>query len=124
MDELDGRPPGSSADRKRNLMPSYALQWQAMRLARDSGCRSYDLFGIPPRDDAAHPMHGLYRFKTGFGGTIFNRLGCWDVALRPLLYGAYRIAESLRGAYFRRWRKRLAGAGAARAAASISASRR
>jgi lipid II:glycine glycyltransferase (peptidoglycan interpeptide bridge formation enzyme) len=98
---------GASADRKRNLMASYALQWQAMRLARDQGCRTYDLFGIPPRDDPAHPMHGLYRFKTGFGGTILNRLGCYDAALLPAGYRIYRLAEALRSLYFRRWRKRL-----------------
>ena len=98
---------GASADRKRNLMPSYALQWQAMRLARERGCSTYDLFGIPPHDDPSHPMHGLFRFKTGFGGAILNRLGCWDVALMPAAYRAYRAAETVRGAYFRRWRKWL-----------------
>lgn len=98
---------GASADRKRNLMPSYALQWQAMRLARERGCRTYDLFGIPPHDDPSHPMHGLFRFKTGFGGAILNRLGCWDVALMPAAYRAYRAAETVRGAYFRRWRRWL-----------------
>jgi lipid II:glycine glycyltransferase (peptidoglycan interpeptide bridge formation enzyme) len=98
---------GASADRKRNLMPSYGLQWQAMRLARERGCRSYDLFGIPPRDDPAHPMHGLYRFKTGFGGTILNRLGCYDVAFHPGGYRIYRAAEALRSFYYRRWRKGL-----------------
>jgi lipid II:glycine glycyltransferase (peptidoglycan interpeptide bridge formation enzyme) len=100
---------GASSDRKRNLMPSYALQWRAIQLARERGCRFYDLFGIPPSDDPSHPMHGLFRFKTGFGGRIVNRPGCYDVALRPLLYKAYRSAEGLRESYYRRWRKRLIG---------------
>jgi lipid II:glycine glycyltransferase (peptidoglycan interpeptide bridge formation enzyme) len=97
---------GASSDRKRNLMPSYGLQWSAIQLAREQGCRFYDLFGIPPSDDPQHPMHGLLRFKTGFGGRVVNRPGCYDVALRPLLYRLYRGAERLRGAYYRRWRKR------------------
>jgi hypothetical protein len=98
---------GASSDRKRNLMPSYGLQWRAIQLAREHGCRFYDLFGIPPSDDPRHPMHGLFRFKTGFGGRIINRPGCYDMALRPLPYRLYRGAERLRSAYYRRWRKRL-----------------
>jgi lipid II:glycine glycyltransferase (peptidoglycan interpeptide bridge formation enzyme) len=98
---------GASSNRKRNLMPSYALQWRAVRLARERGCRFYDLFGVPPSDDPRHPMHGLFRFKTGFGGRVVNRPGCYDVALRPLLYRLYRGAEGLRSAYYLEWRKRL-----------------
>ena len=98
---------GASSDRKRNLMPSYGLQWRAIRLARERGCLFYDLFGIPPSEDPRHPMHGLFRFKTGFGGRVLNRPGCYDVALRPLPYRLYSGAEGLRRAYYRRWRKRL-----------------
>ena len=98
---------GASSDRKRNLMPGYALQWRAILLAKKRGCRCYDLFGIPPDDDPEHPMHGLFRFKTGFGGQVINRLGCYDLSFRPLLYRLYRLAEALRAFYFRRWRKRL-----------------
>jgi lipid II:glycine glycyltransferase (peptidoglycan interpeptide bridge formation enzyme) len=98
---------GASSDRKRNLMPAYALQWEAMRMARRAGCLSYDLFGIPPADDPAHPMHGLYRFKTGFGGRLLHRLGCWDAPFRPAGYQAYRLAERGREWYYRRLRKKL-----------------
>lgn len=73
---------GASGGRKRNLMPTYALQWQAMRLARDEGCTEYDLYGIPPRPDEGHAMHGLYQFKTGFSPRIVERWGTWDVPYR------------------------------------------
>ena len=96
---------GASSTRGRNLMFTYALQWRAIRLARERGCTLYDLFGIPPGDDPGHPMHGLWRFKTGFGGRILNRLGCWDLPLAGLLYSGYRGAESLRAWYYRRHRK-------------------
>jgi lipid II:glycine glycyltransferase (peptidoglycan interpeptide bridge formation enzyme) len=96
---------GASSDAKRNLMPAYALQWEAIRLARRRGCLTYDLFGIPPSPDPAHPMHGLYRFKTGFGGRIVNRPGCWDYPYRRAGYAAYAVAERVRAWYFRRFRK-------------------
>jgi lipid II:glycine glycyltransferase (peptidoglycan interpeptide bridge formation enzyme) len=98
---------GASSDLKRNLMPAYGLQWEAIRLARRRGCRTYDLFGIPPSSDPGHPMHGLYRFKTGFGGREVHRPGCWDVPYRPLAYAAYAVAERSRAWYYRRLRKAL-----------------
>ncbi len=97
---------GASGNRKRNLMPAYALQWKAMEAARKAGCSRYDLFGIPPADDPSHPMHGLYRFKTGFGGDIVHRPGCWDHTLRPLRAGVYRNLEKVRRWYFLEYRKR------------------
>jgi lipid II:glycine glycyltransferase (peptidoglycan interpeptide bridge formation enzyme) len=96
---------GASSDAKRNLMPAYALQWEAIRLVRRRGCRTYDLFGIPPSPDPAHPMHGLYRFKTGFGGRIVNRPGCWDYPYSRPGYTAYALAERARSWYYRRFRK-------------------
>ena len=99
-------PYGASSDRHRGLMPNYLLQWQGIRMARERGCLSYDFCGIPPSDDPSHPMHGLYRFKTGFGGTIVHRPGCWDVALAPVRAAVYRRAEALRDLYYKRLRKR------------------
>lgn len=87
---------GASANIKRNLMAPYALQWKAMQDAKASGCVLYDLFGIPPTDDPNHPMAGLYRFKTGFGGKIIHRPGSWDYAYKPLLCGLFNAAERYR----------------------------
>jgi lipid II:glycine glycyltransferase (peptidoglycan interpeptide bridge formation enzyme) len=98
---------GASSDAKRSLMPAYALQWAAIRAAKASGCSEYDFYGIPPTDDPAHAMAGLYRFKTGFGGEVVHRAGSWDYPLRHLLYGGFRLAEAARGWYYKDLRKRL-----------------
>ncbi len=87
---------GASGDEKRNLMPAYALQWEAMMCAREAGCTRYDMYGIPPSDDPSHAMAGLYRFKTGFGGEIRHYPGCWDIPVRPLVYAAFRMIEQAR----------------------------
>ena len=97
---------GASSNRKRNLMPTYALQWAGMEWARERGCSEYDLFGIPPAEDPKHPMHGLYRFKTGFGGNILHRPGCWDYPLKRGMYDLFRRAEATRRFYYKRLRKR------------------
>jgi lipid II:glycine glycyltransferase (peptidoglycan interpeptide bridge formation enzyme) len=87
---------GASSNIKRNLMAPYALQWKAMQDAKEAGCRYYDLFGIPPDDNPAHPMAGLYRFKTGFGGQIIHRPGSWDYPYKPLFYKCFNFAETFR----------------------------
>lgn len=97
---------GASSNEKRNLMPTYALQWEAIKAAKAAACRSYDFYGIPPSEDPGHPMAGLYRFKTGFGGAILHRPGSWDLALRPALYAGFRRAEALRSWYYKDFRKR------------------
>jgi lipid II:glycine glycyltransferase (peptidoglycan interpeptide bridge formation enzyme) len=87
---------GASSNIKRSFMAPYALQIKAMEDAKALGCEEYDLFGIPPNDDPAHPMSGLYRFKTGFGGKIINRYGCWDCPCRPMVYSVFRGVEEVR----------------------------
>ena len=87
---------GASSNIKRNLMPPYALQWRAMQDAKEAGCLYYDLFGIPPDDNPNHPMAGLYRFKTGFGGRIIHRSGSWDYPYKPAVYNLFNIAEAMR----------------------------
>ena len=87
---------GASSNNKRNLMAPYALQWKAMRDAKDSGCQYYDLFGIPPNEDPNHPMAGLFRFKTGFGGRIIHRAGSWDYAYNSFVYTLFYFAERMR----------------------------
>ncbi len=95
---------GASSNEKRNLMSTYLLQWKAITDAKTYGCRFYDFYGIPPTDDENHPMHGLYRFKTGFGGTIVHRIGSIDYPVHPL-YFFYIKAERLRNFWYKKIKK-------------------
>lgn len=97
---------GASGNEHRNLMAPYALQWAAMRDCRAQGATEYDLFGIPPTNDPRHPMHGLYRFKTGFGGDRLHRHGAWDSVYRPLIWTLWTKADALRVWYYKVWKKR------------------
>jgi len=96
---------GASSGKKRNYMPAYALQWKAIELAKKNGCKYYDLFGIPPSPDPDHPMYGLYRFKTGFGGKILHRYGSYDFINKQGRYYLYRLVESGRNIYFKKLKK-------------------
>ncbi|MBN2009551.1 peptidoglycan bridge formation glycyltransferase FemA/FemB family protein [candidate division KSB1 bacterium] len=84
---------GASSSTNRHYMATYALQWDAIKRAKKNACTEYDMFGVAPRPNPAHPMYGLYRFKVGFGGNLFHRMGCWDYPLDPDKYKAYVISE-------------------------------
>ncbi|MFB6319979.1 lipid II:glycine glycyltransferase FemX [Saccharicrinis sp. FJH54] len=84
---------GASSGKCRNLMASYAVQWEAIRLAQEAGCTEYDMFGVAPNRYTAHPLHGLYRFKSGFGGYMYHRMGCWDYPLNQKEYITFRAQE-------------------------------
>jgi len=89
---------GASSNEHRECMPTYLLQWEAMRWARTRGCTFYDLWGVPDVDeegleatfaDRAEGLWGVYRFKRGFGGRLSRALGPWDRVYRPVFYKFY-----------------------------------
>jgi lipid II:glycine glycyltransferase (peptidoglycan interpeptide bridge formation enzyme) len=80
---------GMSRGLHREKMPTYLLQWEAMKRARAKGCSEYDLWGAPEVFDETDSMWGVYRFKEGLGGQVVRTLGAWDYAPSPLWYKMY-----------------------------------
>jgi peptidoglycan pentaglycine glycine transferase (the first glycine) len=99
---------GASSDAHRNLMPSYLLQWEAIRLAQRLGCTRYDMWGAPDRFDESGRMWGVYRFKVGFGGQTMRGLGAYDFAPSSPLYAFYTVVMPRVLALIRK-RRRLEG---------------
>jgi peptidoglycan pentaglycine glycine transferase (the first glycine) len=80
---------GMSVNQHRDKMPNYLLQWEAMRLAKEMGCQSYDLWGAPEIFDESDSMWGVFRFKEGLGGRVLRSLGAWDYPIHETLYNLY-----------------------------------
>ena len=99
---------GCSSNVKRNLMPNFLLQWTAIKDAKAYGSAYYDMYGMPPTDDENHPMHGLYLFKTGFGGKNIHRPGTFDIPL-SVFYKAYSNMEKLRSFWHKTVLKKIRG---------------
>ena len=70
-------------------MAPHLIQWEAMRWAKDQGCKTYDMWGAPDSFDRSDSLWGVYRFKRGFGGQVSLTLGAWDYPARALLYTLY-----------------------------------
>jgi peptidoglycan pentaglycine glycine transferase (the first glycine) len=90
---------GASSNAERNRMPTYIVQWEAIRWAKKQGALQYDMWGIPDADEAQleaefenrrDGLWGVYGFKRGFGGAVRRSLGAWDLVLNPLLYQLYQ----------------------------------
>ena len=83
---------GASSNEKKHMRASYALQWEAIRTAKCAGCSEYDMFGCAPNLDRSHPLHGVHLYKKGFGGKLYNRMGCWDYPLDADEYEIVRVS--------------------------------
>ncbi len=97
---------GASNDEERNRMPTYLLQWEAIRWAKRNGCSEYDLWGVPDEDEEilerefesrADGLWGVYRFKRGFGGKLVRSIPAMDLVLNPFLYRLYQMYAGIRG---------------------------
>ncbi len=77
---------GASTREKRELMPSYALQWTAIKEAMNRGCSLYDFWGVAPVGEKEHPWSGISRFKRGFGGEELSFGGACDLVLNRKIY--------------------------------------
>ena len=91
---------GASSEMHRETMPTYLIQWEAMRWARSVGCDEYDLWGVPDFDletleanfsNQSDGLWGVYRFKRGFGGEMRRAVGPWDRVYRPFFYTLYSM---------------------------------
>ena len=80
---------GMSRNAHREKMPTYLLQWAAMKHAKSHGCLTYDLWGAPDVFDESDSMWGVYRFKEGLGGDVVRTLGAYDFAPSKFWYTMY-----------------------------------
>lgn len=91
---------GASSSAHRERMPTYLVQWEAMRWARSVGCTEYDLWGVPDEDletleanftTRSDGLWGVYRFKRGFGGRLYRAVESWDRVYNSFLYSMYKL---------------------------------
>ncbi len=106
---------GMSRNAHREKMPTYLLQWEAMKIAKSHGCEIYDLWGAPEVFDESDSMWGVYRFKEGLGGEVVRTLGAYDFAPNRLIYKLYsevmpRVLDFMRSRGKEKTKQSLGGA--------------
>ena len=96
---------GASTEKERERMPTYLLQWEAIRWAKARGCLEYDLWGVPDKEEhilennfikRTDGLWGVYRFKRGFGGKLVRSAGAWDYVYSPIKYRLFSLFNKIR----------------------------
>lgn len=95
-------PYGGSSREHKELMPSYAIMWEAIKLGQKLKCRNFDLWGaLSENPDPNDPWFGFHRFKMGFGPQLVEFIGTYDLIINPPLYKLYTLADKTRWFFLR-----------------------
>ncbi len=86
---------GTYPELNRQVKAAIALLWWLILDAKATGLHTFDYGGVAPEDQPNHPWAGHSRFKRSVGGVTINRIGTWDLPLKPTKYRAYRLLKKV-----------------------------
>lgn len=77
------------------LEPSYYLQWESIRHAKDLGLKRYNFWGVLGEKDyhKGNSRYGYSNFKRGFGGRLEEYMRTQDFVYKPLTYQLFKAQE-------------------------------
>ena len=88
---------GATSNLHRNVMAQYALHWFLIQDAKEKGMKSFDFYGVAPEGaDERHSWYGITRYKMGFGGEVVEAPGTYELQVKHIWYGLYRLAKKVR----------------------------
>lgn len=95
-------PYGSSTREHKEVMAPYALFWEVIKFGQKMGCKAFDMWGTPgPNPSPRDPYFGFHRFKEGFGPTLVEFIGTYDLVINSSLYPLYNFVNNLRWKFLR-----------------------
>ncbi len=98
-----------SLNEHRDLKAGYLMMWMAMCWAQQSGCRSFDLWGIPDEvgelitrgesipEGKTDGLWGVYYYKNAFRGRVVYYVGAYDYVYSTNSYRAMDFATGFLG---------------------------
>jgi lipid II:glycine glycyltransferase (peptidoglycan interpeptide bridge formation enzyme) len=90
-------PYGASLDKKREVMAPNLLMWEAIRYGKSLGLKTFDTWGcLGPDAKESDNGFGFHRFKQGYGGTLVQFVGTYDLVINPQLYKLYNLIDKYR----------------------------
>lgn len=98
---------GATSDQKRNLKPTYLLQYRCFLWAKEQGCSYFDFRTIPEVLERGEEMWGVYEYKKGFGGFSRMNIATQDYVYRPLVYTGWRKLVEVRRARRQKERRKV-----------------
>lgn len=88
---------GGSSVQNRHVMAPNMLMWESIRLAKNQGCKAFDMWGsLSPSFDKKDPWAGFTKFKEGYATTYAENIGSFDRVYQKIPYLGYNIAHKIR----------------------------
>ncbi len=84
-----------SSDDHRELRPTYLVQWDIIKQAKNMGHAYYSFGGISS-GGSHRSWAGLTVFKKNFGGEEIKHSEFFDLVAQPLWYGLYNLRKMLK----------------------------
>ncbi|HEX8923209.1 MAG TPA: peptidoglycan bridge formation glycyltransferase FemA/FemB family protein [Patescibacteria group bacterium] len=95
-------PYGASLDTHREVMAPTLLMWESIKFGRSLGLKSFDMWGsLGPHAKDTEQGFGFHRFKQGYGGTLVQFVGTYDLVINEPLYKIYNIVDKYRWQFLR-----------------------
>lgn len=89
-------PYGGSSDEHKEVMANNLVAWEAIKLGKKLGCKSFDLWGaLSPDADPKDPWFGFHRFKKGYGAELVEYSGTFDLVFNYPLYWIFTTIDKM-----------------------------
>lgn len=85
---------GASSNEERNRLPSYLVQWEAIKKSKELGCTEYNFGGVSL--GKGETWAGLTDYKVKFGGRVIVHSDYYDLILKPFWYFVYLLRKLLK----------------------------
>lgn len=88
-------PFGASSDEYREVMANNLVAWEAILTGKKLGCKVFDMWGAAhsKNPDKSDPYYGFHRFKEGYGATLVEYIGTYDLIFSETLYWAFTFID-------------------------------
>lgn len=87
---------GASTELGRKEPGAYAIQWAAIKEAKNRGCSRYNFWGVVKEDEKKHRFYGVSVFKRGFRGSDVEYLHAHDLVIQGPAYLKNYAIETVR----------------------------
>lgn len=72
------------------------LVYEALMYAKDKGMKNYNFWGALTHDADPHdPLYGVHMFKKGYGGTLHEYIGGYDLVINNIAYTIFTTAYAM-----------------------------
>lgn len=79
----------------RKLMAGTIILIQMIIDAKENGEEVFDFWGITTSEDPKHPWYGFTQYKKSFGGEQVDYAGTWDLPVKKVRYGLYKVVRKI-----------------------------